>query len=403
MADTLRLCLFDTLPSREPPFRGPFEQLKNALILGDFSQWDELREWLKHGSVDLVAVNLDGDTRAGLETVERITQLAPKCGILGLSSSRDPGSIIAAMRAGCSQFVCWPVDQADLEQAVERIRATRMSMHLGSKRFCVIGSSGGAGATTVACNLAMELGHLTDRRAGLVDLNLEFGDVACAFDCTPKFSVADVCREGVDLDRLLLSKAMHELPCNVSILARPDRIEDARAVTPEGVEQVLKALADMFPYIVVDLPRAYSFLSAAALRDAERVIVVTQLGVPFIRNATRIYECLLQMNTEEERIEIVLNRCKASFERITPEEVEAHFGRPIFATIPNDYRRVQSSLDFGHPIVADAPASPARVAIQEMARRLTSDNAEEPNARPAGARPGLWGKLWKRSPAPAKA
>ena len=166
-----------------------------------------------------------------------------------------------------------------------------------------------------------------------------------------------------------------------------------REATPEGVSQVLRALGEMYPYVVVDLPRAYSFLSAAALRQAERVLIVTQLGVPFIRNATRIYECLLQMETDEDCIEIVLNRCKANFERVTPEDVEAHFRRPVFSMIPNDYRRVQSSLDFGHPLMTDDSSSPARVAIQDMARRIASDAGDEIVAT-AAAKPGLWRKLW---------
>ena len=396
MAETLRICLFDTLPDRTPSFRIPFEQTQNTLILGEFNQWDELREWVRHGQVDIVAVNLDGDQEAALTVVENIGRTGQRCGIIGISSNLDPNFIIRAMRAGCSQFVCWPVDQGDLESAVERIRATRAVAVQAAKRVCVIGSSGGAGATTIACNLAMELGHLTHRHCALVDMNLEFGDVNCAFDCKPKFSVADICREQVDLDRHMVEKAMHELPCNVSILARPESLSDAHSVTPDGVTRALQALAELYPFTVIDLPRAYSFLSAAALRNAERVLIVTQLGVPFIRNATRIYECLLQMDTDEDRIEIVLNRCKANFERITPEEVESHFGRPVFALVPNDYRRVQTALDFGHPIVADAPNSPARVAIQEMARRIAGEDLDEGLSAAAS---GLFGKFWKK---PAK-
>jgi MinD-like ATPase involved in chromosome partitioning or flagellar assembly len=63
--------------------------------------------------------------------------------------------------------------------------------------------------------------------------------------------------------------------------------------------------------------------------------------------------------------------------------------------IPNDYRRVQSSLDLGHPIVTDAPTSPARVAIQEMAKKLASDRLGD--ERTLAAPSGFLGKLWRRS------
>jgi pilus assembly protein CpaE len=394
VGESLRICLFDPGSQKGEAFQEPFECIQNATIIAHCSNWPDLREWIKHTGIDLVIANLDDPDDTVLQTVQNVVRLSPACKIIGVSANTDHTHIIKAMRAGCTQFVCWPVDREDLLSAVEQIRSTKLVTTSASKRICVIGSSGGAGATTIACNLALEFGSLSDRRAALIDLNLEFGDVGCAFDCVPKFSVADVCKSGVEPDRLLLSKAMHELPCNISILPRPENISQAREVTPEGVEALLRTLADLYPFVVVDLPRAYSFLSAAALRAADRVLLVTQLGVPFIRNATRIFQCLLEMDTEEDRIGIVLNRCKANYERISPEEVEAHFGRPVFAMVPNDYRRVQSALDFGQPIVTDSPSSAVRAAIQEMARKIATENS--PETLGSRSPEGLFGKFWKR-------
>ena len=76
--------------------------------------------------------------------------------------------------------------------------------------------------------------------------------------------------------------------------------------------------------------------------------------------------------------------------------METHFGKPIFASIPNDYRRVQTALDFGHPIVADSPNTPARLAIAQMAKKLMGGEvpAEEANAPGAG---GLLSRFWSRN------
>jgi len=359
------------------PLRAPFQDVRNLLIVGEAATWDELREWLRHGHLDAVAVNLDVDSDGGFDIIKHITEFAPNCSLIGVSRNTDPQFIISAMRSGCAQFVTWPIDLIDLNSALERIRTTRVTPRSHSKRVCVIGSSGGAGATTIACNLAMELAQLSERRTALVDLNLEFGDVACAFDCNPTYTLADICSDNTNLDRTLLAKALFELPCNLSLLARPNKIEHARQVTPEGVREMLEVLGTMFSYVVADLPRTFSFLSAAAVENADRLLIVTQLGVPFIRNATRIYECLLQMGAGEDAIEIVVNRCTANYGRITPGEVEEHFGRPVFAMIPNDYQQVQSAIDLGHPIVTDAPASDARLAIREMARSIANVDSDQ--------------------------
>ena len=401
MPRPFQIGLFDSEELEGDSFRAPFEQIDHITIAIKTSSWDELKEWIRHANIDLVAVNLGEHVDRGLVIVQRIVELSPACGILGISRKTDPETIISAMRTGCTQFVPWPVDPGDLKIAIERIRATQVNAVQASKRICVIGSSGGAGATTIACNLAMELGHITNNRCALVDLNLEFGDVCSSFDCNPTYTLADVCREEVEIDHLLLSKALHELPCNVSLLSRPNRLEEAREIMPEAINSALKVLASMFPFVVVDLPRSFSFMSSVALSDADHVLIVTQLGVPFIRNATRIYDCLLQMGTQESCVEIVLNRCNANFERITPDDVAAHFGQPVFAMIPNDYRRVQSSRDLGHPIVTNAPTSPARVAIQEMAQRLASDKPNDEQTRSTSS--GFLGKFWRRSGSKARA
>lgn len=366
-------------------------------VVGCAGTWEELSEWLQQTEVDAVAANLDDTHGVGMNVVERLTHVAPQCGIIGVSARTEPSFIISAMRSGCSQFVVWPVDSDDLAKAVDRMTATRRSpVPTGAgKRFCVVGSSGGVGTTAIACNLAMELGALADRTTTLVDMNLEFGDINCAFDCSPTYTIADVCCNGIEPDHMMIEKALHALPCNVSILARPERIEQAREVSPEGVQAMLKILAETHPFVVVDLPRIFSFLSVAAVTDADRVLIVTQLSVPCIRNAARIYQCLAQMGAEECNIEIVLNRCNASFERITEDEVSEHFKKPVFASIPNDYRSIQASLDLGHPVAADARNSPARTAIQEMARKLSGSTAERSTQQQASG--GLFGRLWKRS------
>lgn len=398
MVANIKIALFEASPVPAEPFNKPFEATGQLQVVGLFQKWEDLSEWVRESAVDMVAVSLDDDGNIGLGVVERIVRTAPQVAIIGVSRATDPASIIGAMRSGCAQFVCWPIDPEDLKSAINQIRASRLNATHKSRRICVVGSSGGSGATTVACNLSMELAHLTERPTALVDLNIEFGDVACAFDVTPKYTLADVCREGMEPDRMMVGQALHELPCKVSVLARPERLEDARLISPENVDRTFRLLAETFPYVVVDLPRGFDFLNSAALLHAERVLIVTQLGVPFVRNAIRIRDCLLQMDVPEDNIELVLNRCQASFERLKQADVEQHFGKPAFAIIPNDYKRVMTALDLGHPIVADAPNSPARLAIQQMAKRLVG--GEENPALGEGE--GLFGKIFgRKTKAPA--
>lgn len=370
MIGATRIALFDAKPNRDQPFRQPFEQVSNLAIVGEISQAEELLEWVRQEAIDLVAVQLDHDSAQALRVIEQINRINPRCGILGVSKSTDPYAIITAMRAGCGQFVCEPIDPEDLKGAVDRLRMTRFTHGGPSKRICVVGSAGGAGATTLACNLALEFAHLSQKTCALVDLNIEFGDVACNFDSTPKFTLADVCRDGTDIDQSMVRSALFELPCRVALLARPEKLEDARQVSPENVEKAFRILAAMYPYVLADLPRSFNFFNASVVAQANRVLIVTQLGVPFIRNAMRLLHCMIDMGADGDCIELIVNRTSGQFERITLKDVEASFGKPIFGVVPNDSKCVMAARDLGHPLSADAPSSPARLAIHEIAKKI---------------------------------
>ncbi|MCH7527126.1 MAG: EamA family transporter, partial [Planctomycetes bacterium] len=152
------VCLFERNGSPDDePFRQPFEKIAGLQILGEFSTWESLEECAKRYEADVIAVSLDDDPDGTLRVVERIGRSIPGCGVIGISRTTDPQTIIRAMRAGCAQFVCRPVDVADLKSAIDRIRSSRPLAPVESKRICVIGASGGAGATAVSCNLAIAM------------------------------------------------------------------------------------------------------------------------------------------------------------------------------------------------------------------------------------------------------
>lgn len=367
----LRILLYDKARADDERLSNIFEQLEEVSVVTCASTWETASEHLLRKDTDVVAVNLDFS--GGLDVVQKITRQSPGCGIVGVSTNTDALFIIKAMRAGCGQFVCSPIDPEDLVSALQRVRPAKTKSSQSSRNICLVGSSGGAGATAIACNLSMELAHLTGCKVALVDMNLEYGDVASNFDCTPKYTIADMASGSIELDEETIGAGLHELPSGVSIVARPNQVDEAREVTPDSVELMLRLIGESFPFVIVDLPRSYSFLSSVAVGHADHVLIVTQLSVPAIRNASRVYESLLQLGVDPDCLQFVINRYNADFERINLKEVEEHFRRPVFAVIPNDYKYVSASLDFGHPIGADAPDNKCRAAIQDIARKLAPE------------------------------
>ncbi|MGE3180596.1 MAG: response regulator [Phycisphaerae bacterium] len=395
---TTSLCIFDR--SGSPQLRASLEALGGINIAGECSDWEALQGVLQARRIEVVVVHLDErEIAGGFVLLQQIREVSPECGVIGLSANTQTDTIIRAMRAGCDQFVTMPIDPADLAEALNHARTENGVGADGPTKICVMGASGGAGATTIACNLAIELADLTQSKVALIDMNLEFADVACHFDCQPKCGVCDICKHGIDIDQTLLKSAFHHLDCGVSVLSKPGYPTEAAAVEPDQVSKLFQSLGETFPFIVADLPRNFTPATMAALGEADHVVLITQLAVPFLRNTTRIYEHLLHIGANEEHIDIVLNRTNASYEMITAAEVEDHFGRPIFANVPNDYKRVTTMRDLGCVLINEAPNSPARLGIQDMARKFIDGGQPMNVAEGPAAKSGLLSRFWSRGKA----
>ncbi len=366
----LQTCLYCTDIDTGTMIRQGIDPIHKLRLAKESTDLAQICVCAKDGSIDLLLVGFGPNVEKDLESVRAISQAAPDLGIIGLSPDNNPHTIIAAMRAGCMQFVSLPIEEADIAEAIDRIESSLNSIEQSSKQICIMGSTGGVGGTTISCNLAYELARHSTRPCALVDLDLDFGDVAESLDAQTKYTLADLCVPSVHLDEDVIRKAIHEMPGKVHLLARPNDLGQAHAVCTEGVSDMLSMLSNMYSYVVVDVPRSFTNLNVATIQKADLVLIVSQLRVASVRNAHRAYELLMQMGADEDRIHLVLNRYNADHEHVTSADVERNIGQDIFAKVPNDYRNVNAALDVGQPIYDKSPKSPARVAIQQLACRI---------------------------------
>jgi pilus assembly protein CpaE len=367
--------------------RDAIHAVPNARLVAEVSDETDLTETLRNMKPSLLVVNLDPYPDAMLGLVETVADCYGDVPIIGTSENPSPNTIISAMRAGCGQFVAKPIEPGDLGRAVDRLTVNQTGLQEAGRRFAVIGASGGVGTTTIACNLALELASLSKSASAIVDLDLEFGDVATHFDCQPEYTLYDLCAMDRHIDRIILDKAVSRLPGDVCVLSRPRTVDEASSLQPERVGGILRLMSKHYDYVVIDTPRGLSPLSLSALEQSDKVLLVFQLTVPSIRNAQRLADTLAQCGMPEDRILLVANRYRTNIGRIRPEDVERRLGRSLYASVPNDYECVAASLDYGRSLMVDAPNSAVRAAIRDVAAQLLG---VEPDPADGGGRRGLF-------------
>jgi pilus assembly protein CpaE len=118
-----------------------------------------------------------------------------------LVSDVDPALLLHAMRAGIRDILSPQADAAEIRVLLERACQSFATRHRGPEtqsenggKGLVIGvfsPKGGVGKTTLATNIAIGLGQIAPMSVVIVDLDLQFGDVASGLYLNPEHTVTD--------------------------------------------------------------------------------------------------------------------------------------------------------------------------------------------------------------------
>lgn len=323
------------------------------------------------GTVDVAAIVLDLDEPDATHIIVTALEVRPGLGIVGVTGNTDVKHIIACQRAGCAQITTRPIDPKDLVMALRRAISVGDEDPASSQTIVILGAIGGAGSTTIACHLAVELGQLVKAPTALFDLDLEFGGVARAFDLNPRFTISDLASAGA-VDACLLGKAAVAVSPGVEIFARPPSVQEAHAVDESAMRAMLRVASRVYRYVLLDVPRHLDPITGVAIEECSKLVLVLQLTVPSMDNARRIITALRAEGIPSERIAIVVNRYRKNMNSCTVEMVEKELRRPVLAVVPSDYQPVCQAGDIGKPL---GKRNPVRSAIRELAVRLSGQDA----------------------------
>jgi len=340
---------------------------------------------MRHG---IVVLELPKNTADTLEAIRRIRTDQPQIGIILTARELTPDLILRSLRAGAQEFLARPVEIRELGEAISRLRTlqapVRTTQESTGKIVTVFSCKGGCGVSSVAVNLAAAL-QKRDAKVALVDLDLQMGDLALMLDLRPAHTLAEIPRGGT-LDDAKLRNIIAPHGSGLSLLASPERIDDADGITPGHVAEVLSLLQSRHDYVVVDAGRSFDPRPLEALSMADLVLMVTSASVPSIRNTKLGIALLGELGLDKERIRLVLNGYHKS-SGVKPKDVDEAIGMAVSWTLPADPRAMQHAVDAGAPVALNAPRSELGRGFATLAGELASlvDATATPKGNKAAA------------------
>jgi pilus assembly protein CpaE len=329
--------------------------------------------------VDLVIV--DAASEQDLIALEALANARPEIEYLLIAAGLTPEKLMSAMRAGFREVLPAPATAEAVLAAARRTQrkhapSAAAGVAAPPREGEVIGfvsCKGGSGATFVAANVAHLLARNGEARVALLDLNLQFGDAALFVTNERSASnVAEVARNFHRLDRELLQSAMTQAGQGLWVLPAPDDPAQAGDVTPEHVEAIVALARTMFDHVVVDVGRTLSAVSLSALDVCERIYVVLQLTLPFIRDGRRLRDVFRSLEYPSSKVRWIVNRHQKGGD-ISLDDLKRTLGVAELLTLPNLYDVVASSVNQGIPVDRLAPNSPITRALKELARSIAPE------------------------------
>ncbi len=248
------------------------------------------------------------------------------------------GLFRSALAAGAADVVELPACDAWLVELLTDAAdgGTRRARTLG-----VVAGSGGAGATTFACALA-----LTAAAAGpavLVDLD----PLGPGVDRVVGLDAGHDLSDGVRWDRLvgshgrLGSRSLREaLPDKDGLAVVTWPAGPAVALDAASVREVLSAAQRGHDLVVVDLPRWVDDLAAEVVSRCDRVLVVTEPTVAGVASAGRVAARLRPLNQD---VGLVVRGAGTA---VPAGHVADILDLPLLAEVPTQ-RRLAEHLDLG--------------------------------------------------------
>jgi pilus assembly protein CpaE len=330
---------------------------------------------LDESSPDLLVVACASYSERVLYLIEAASKSRPERPIVVLFYGTPDGFLHRAFEMGADDLVTMPTPPEELEFALRKVMARRRGAVSGgttNPMICIVGPKGGTGKTLAASNLAIALAE-KGKRAVIVDLDLQFGDIGIALGLSPERTIYDLARAGGSLDPDKVEDFITEHPSGARALLAPSRPDQAGTVTVEFLRELYAALRVRHDYVIVDTPPGFSPEVIASIDLASHLLVVGMLDALSLKDTKLGLETLDLMGSDPKRIRLVLNRADSSV-GIKRSEAEAILGRTPDVFVPSD-REIPRATTDGQPIVVANGRSDAARAFHALADLYEHDGS----------------------------
>jgi pilus assembly protein CpaE len=347
---------------------------------------------LRAEACDLLLIDADAWETAALAAAVEALAHAPDPPPVLLVGGRLPTAVVRnLLRLAASDVLEAPFAPDQLDAALAALLSQRRSIAPAqpttqSRCWALTGAVGGAGATTLAIEVATALAarSAVDKSVCLIDLNLADGAAAAYLGAQPAMRLTDFGSAAERIDAAMLQAFVTPVTPKLDLLAAQRDPNAFEAVTREAVLRVLDVACESYSFVILDMPRHRRAWSLEALSGCDEVLVVSELTVPALIAARSLSDEIEQALDGALKPRILLNRLASRMFGPAPSMAEAEraLQRKATAGVSSDWEAAAASANLGGPIATHRPKSKIVKDIALLVERLAAEPGRKGVAAP---------------------
>lgn len=302
----------------------------------------------------LAVIEVDSSDTASTQRLAAFRRASPGVPVIAAIPNASVALVRSLVREGVADVIEMPFTADELLDCALNVLAEQAGTSTVeaalAPMIAVVRSTGGCGATSIATHLAALLGENDPRgrQPVVVDLDLQFGDVAEYLTCEGRGTIADLLDAGERIDEDLLRSVVRPSSEGVAVVAAPSEIMPLEVVDTDRLLRVLQLLRRHYSCVVLDLPANWTNWTLSAALSSNGVLLVCELSVASLRQAKRRLDLFKTVGIPDENVAVVVNRVeKRLFRTIGLDDVASTLHHPVTGSIADDGAVVGASQDQG--------------------------------------------------------
>ena len=364
----------------EQAVRGALMPLEPRIVLRKGTIRDATRALEREPTPHVLIVDLAGVA----DPVEALEALAVVCmpdvRVLVVGERADIGLYRdLTQRLGVVEYIYKPLTRDNVASLFGPHLTDSVQEGLGSRGgrvTCVCGVRGGAGATTIAVNLALQIADSVKAHVAVVDLHLRGGTAAMMFGARASAGLRVALEQPDRVDTLFIDRVGVPIEERVRLIAADEPMDSDPRPTADGLSRVISLLRQRFNHVILDVPFPPGPQEREVMALSRSVVLVMPPDVAGIRDAVAMRKLASNL-TGASRTLVVLNRAgKPGY--LKDRLVTEGLGSPPEVVVPDLPRHLPRAANFGTPALRSSAAFARALAP------LTREIAGTRVSRPAG-------------------